>query len=84
MQPNFRVAPIEAQKFARVWTHNGLAIPLDIEHFQFATDFANVVLNSFVQDCNLKAQQRAAAKEKEAATALGIDTVNKHYLEGVK
>lgn len=50
----------EAEKFSKVWDYNGVQIPLTDPHFKFATDFANVVLKSFVLQC--KAQAEAAVK----------------------
>ena len=41
----------EAQKFSKVWKYNGLEIPLENVHFQFAADFCTVVLRSFVEQC---------------------------------
>jgi hypothetical protein len=49
-----------AAGFAKVWTHKGLAIFLDEVHHQYATDFANVMLNNFIQQ-----QSAAAAKAAE-------------------
>jgi hypothetical protein len=43
--------------FSKVWTHKGIAIFLDDVHLAFATDFANVMLNNFLQQ-----QAQAAAK----------------------
>lgn len=53
----------DAQQFSRVWTNNGVAIILQDVHLQFATDFANVVLKSFVEN----AQRAAQAAAKHAA-----------------
>lgn len=43
--------------FAKVWTHNGLAIFLDDVHKRFACDFANVMLSNFIEQ-----QKRAVAE----------------------
>jgi len=64
MQP-FKVLPEDAKNFAKVWTYKGLQIPMDDIHMQFATDYANVVLNSFVQ----QTLQASAAKQKAAEEA---------------
>ena len=39
-----------ADGFGNVWRHNGVAIPLDDVHKQFAVDFANVMLANFMRD----------------------------------
>lgn len=49
-----------ADGFAKVWTHNGLAIFLDDVHKQFACDFANMMIASFIDQ-----QGRAAAAAAE-------------------
>jgi hypothetical protein len=48
--------------FSRVYTQNGLAVFINDTGMQFATDFANVVLNNFINLCN----ERAAAHKKQA------------------
>lgn len=47
--------------FSKVYTQNGLAVFLNDASMQFATDFANVVLNNFINLCNERAE---AAKAK--------------------
>ena len=39
----------EAERFSRVWTFNGVAVTMDNASLQFATDFANTAIRSFVQ-----------------------------------
>lgn len=51
-----------ADSFAKVWTHNGLAIFLDDVHKQFAVDFSNMMFASFFDQ-----QARAAAVAAEKA-----------------
>jgi hypothetical protein len=41
----------EAIRFSQVWRSNGIAIPLDVVHINFATDFANICLRNFVLQC---------------------------------
>lgn len=60
-----QVSLADAQKFSQVWTHNGVAIVLTPVHLQFAADFANVALRSFIED----AQRRALAARKAAEEA---------------
>jgi hypothetical protein len=65
MSINFpKVDPNDVKKFAQAWDLNGIKMILDSTSLQFATDFANVVLRSFV--LNLK-EQAAAIKAKQLA-----------------
>jgi hypothetical protein len=52
----------EAKRFSKAWSHNGVALVIDDPLCQFAADFANVVLKSFVQ--SFMQQQQANAKPK--------------------
>jgi hypothetical protein len=52
----------EAKKFAQIWNYKGVALIVDDAHCQFAADFANTVLRSFVQQ--LQMQQAQAAQPK--------------------
>lgn len=56
----------DATQFSQVWRHNGIAIPMQDCHMQFAADFANIVLKSFIEDAQ-KARAAAIAKAEEAA-----------------
>jgi len=38
----------ETRKFSHVWRYRGIVILMDDVHLQFATDFANVALQSFL------------------------------------
>ncbi len=58
MQP-FTVNLSEAIKFSKVWNINGIAVPISESSCQFATDFANVVLNNFINICQQKARESA-------------------------
>lgn len=64
MQP-FRVTVEDAQKFASVWNYKGIVMPLDKISCQFATDYANVAIRSFMQFI----AEQAAAKKKAAEEA---------------
>lgn len=64
MQP-FKVTVEEATNFSKVWNYKGLAMPLDVVHCEFAKDFANVVLRSFVEQ--MMAQAKAAKEAAQAA-----------------
>lgn len=66
--PNVTVK--DAEQFSHVWRHKGVAIPMLDVHLQFAADFANIVLKSFVEN----AQRQAAARAAEAAKPKIIST----------
>lgn len=70
-----KVDPTDVQKFARAWDLNGIKMILDGTSLQFATDFANVVLRSYVNDLAQKAQAMKAAREK-AVNGLPIAQLN--------
>jgi len=53
----------EAEDFSRVWKYKGLAVPLTEVHHQFASDFANIVLSSFIR---MSQEYAAQSKEVEA------------------
>jgi hypothetical protein len=54
----------QVEGFAKVWTYRGVALILNDAHIQFAADFANVMLKSFVS--NIAKQQAAAAEAAKA------------------
>jgi hypothetical protein len=54
----------DAAQFGHVWTHQGVAIPMKDVHFQFAADFANIVLKSFVEDAQKQAALQAQLKPR--------------------
>jgi len=59
----YKIERPETEKFSRVWNKGGIQIILTPEAIDFATAWANVVLNNFVQMC----QTEAAAAAKKAA-----------------
>jgi hypothetical protein len=68
----------EVINFSKVWTKGGIVVPMQDIHIDFAVDFANVVLKSFVLQCHaqvqaavLKAQQTMV---QEAANFTGVQT----------
>lgn len=69
----------QALNFSKKWTHNGIAIPLQDTHIDFATDFANIVLKSFVLECHAKVQ--AAIKAAQAQDQ--NQTTNKPQESGI-
>lgn len=60
-----QVSAVDAQKFGQVWTHNGVAIVMTPIHYQFAADFANIAVRSFIEN----AQRQALAAKKAAEDA---------------
>lgn len=61
----YKIDRREAESFARVWTRNGIVIPLNAASIDFAADFANIVLSNFIAMCEQKAQKaRQAAARK--------------------
>jgi hypothetical protein len=58
-----------AANFAKRWTHKGVAIFMDDTHHQFAADFANIVITSFVEQ-----QQRRAMIEAEKKKVVVTDS----------
>ena len=59
--------------FAKAWDSNGIKVILDATTIQFATDWANIALASFVDDINKQSQKLKA--EKAAAAGLPVDAV---------
>ncbi len=58
----FKVEKAEALKFAQVWNKGGIHIILNDEAISFATDFANVAINSFIGMCQAQAAEEAAKR----------------------
>lgn len=56
------VSPGDVKNFARVWNFNGITMILDSTSLQFATDFANTALRSYVNDLAEKAAKLKAAR----------------------
>lgn len=65
-----QVPKTEAANFAKVWKNPaGLTMILDDTTLQFATDFANIVLRSFiVQQMQIAAMKHAAAAAQQQGT----------------
>ncbi len=61
MQP-FQVSPNDAVEFSKVWKFKGLSMPLSDVHTQFATDFANIAIRSFIEYTMAQAKSRAEAE----------------------
>jgi hypothetical protein len=56
------ISAAQAKQFGSVWKHNGIHIFMDDPHHQFAADFANIVLRSFVEEANRQAAEAAKPK----------------------
>jgi hypothetical protein len=54
-----KVTRNDTAKFAKVWTKNGIAFILPDVALDFATDYANIVLKSFIEQCQREAVERA-------------------------
>lgn len=52
-----------AEGFSQAWNYNGVAIVLDKVSQQFAVDFANMVITSFLQEQQKKAAAAAELKK---------------------
>jgi hypothetical protein len=53
----------DAKNFGKVWTHKGICIFMDDAHYQFAADFANIAIKSFIENAQRAAVE--AAKKKQ-------------------
>lgn len=51
-----------AANFAKQWTHKGVAIFMDETHYQFAADFTNVIITSFIEQKQREAREAAKPK----------------------
>lgn len=71
MQP-FRVKLEDAENFAKVWNFKGISVPLSDVHAQFACDFANIAIRSFIEFTMAQAKARA---EEEAAKSAPLVTL---------
>lgn len=68
-QAQFRVEKVQAEGFAKVWkTPGGIHLALSPATIQFATDFANVTLNAFIEMCQHQAQEAAKQQAEQKPT----------------
>lgn len=67
----------QARAFSKVWNKGGVAILLDETALDFAKDFANVVLMSFIDEST-----KAAKKAAEAAAKLAEQSKTGIIIEG--
>lgn len=61
----YKVNRAEAVKFAQIWNHRGISVPMQDVHVDFATDFANVVLRNFIDMCKQQAAALAKAIQEQ-------------------
>lgn len=64
-----KVVTNDVNGFALAWDMRGIKMILDATSRQFAVDFANTVLRSYVDDLVAKAAAQVAAKSKQAVVA---------------
>lgn len=62
---NFTVSEAQTKAFANAWDSGGIKVIMDATSVRFATDWANIVLKSFVAD--MAAQVAKVAEAKLAA-----------------
>ena len=62
---NFTVTEAQTKAFSLAWDSGGIKVIMDNTSVRFATDWANIVLKSFVQD--MADQVKRVAEEKIAA-----------------
>ena len=55
-----RVDKSQVLEFSKIWTYKGVALCLNDAHIQFAADFSNCMLHSFVQSV---AEQQSKAQQ---------------------
>ena len=71
----FTVTEAQTKAFAGAWDSGGIKIILDNTSIKFATDWANIVLKSFVADMAAQVAKVAEAKLAAQKTAQGGDAV---------
>lgn len=74
MPQPFSVTIEDAQNFAKVWNYKGIAMPLDKIHCQFACDYANVAIRSFMQFIAEQAAAKKKAAEEAAKPKITLET----------
>ena len=67
----YKINRQEAEQFSKVWTRNGIVIPLNSASMDFATDFANVVLSNFIRMC----EQKALEAKRQAAKKMVLESL---------
>jgi len=59
----------QTKAFSKVWDSGGIKIILDDTAIKFATDWANIVLRSFIEDQVKKAQAMQKAMQEKNTTS---------------
>jgi hypothetical protein len=75
MAQPFQVTASEAKKFSEVWRYKGLVMPVTDEWCEFAANFAQVTLNSFIAICQAQAQQSKQAEQLSKKKELVVEGV---------
>ena|ERR1039458_9100398 len=72
---NFTVTEAQTKAFSLAWDSGGIKVILDNTSVRFATDWANIVLKSFVADMAAQVAKVAEAKLAAQKTVPGMDSV---------
>jgi hypothetical protein len=77
---NFTVNETQTKAFSMAWDSGGIKVIMDATSIRFATDWANIVLKSFVADMAAQVAKVAEAKlaAQKAAPAGPTDAVATH------
>lgn len=73
-----------AKGFAKVWNKGGIAIILDDTAIQFAADFANVALRSFIEGQMQIAAAKAKAAEEQKQNSKPTNAVSTQTVPATK
>lgn len=73
---SYQVTKEQTAAFAKAWDLNGIKVIIDSTTIQFATDYANIVLKSFVADMATQVKKVAEAKLAAQKAAQGQSQVN--------
>lgn len=72
---NFTVTTEQTAAFAKAWDSGGIKVLMDSTSIKFATDWANIVLKSFVADMASQVAKVAEAKlAAQKAAVPGMDS----------
>src|ERR1035437_6740273 len=69
---NFTVTEAQTKAFSLAWDSGGIKVIMDSTSVRFATDWANIVLKSFVADMAAQVAKVAEAKLAAQKTKQGI------------
>lgn len=69
----FSIRIDEVRAFHEEWNKNRLImIPMEDHHFQFTTDFANVMLSSFIELCQRSVRSRDPLSSPEGNASMAL------------